>query len=734
MAALPSKPPSPPPGDGQLSANIGAGLLSAVVMLCYALSYASLIFSGELAPYLPAGVLATLVTCIVVMPVIALGSSIRIAIGGPDGNTAAILAGMAGGMAAEMVHSTGSGNDMLVTLLAALALSSVVTGVLLYLLGVTRGSTLIQFLPFPVIAGYLAGTGYMLLEGAFRVLTGHSLHWSRLGSLFAVPWLAWLPALVVCAALLIGTRKLKRFTPVIPLGIGAGLLVFYGGMYWSGMSTATAHQLGLLFEAVPLSALHMPLTLPPQQIHWHVILAHTPEFLAVAAVSALTILLNTTSTGLACQQEPDFDREMRMAGAANVLSGVCGGIIGYQSLSRTMLNRRAGATGRSSGIAAAVGCLLVVLLVPGLFGWMPKAVLVGLQLYFAIGLLQEWMVRSYRKLGHAEYLLIPLIVLVIAVQGVVAGIALGILAACVMFVVKYGSVSVIRGEFDLGNRSSNVERSIEDTALLRAHSHAVVGASLHGFLFFATANSCLRHLRRRLAMVDGPRFVLLDFRQIDGMDASTSISFLKLRQSCDAAGVQLALSGLPVEARRLLERTGLFSGTVIDFDTLDSGLEWIENRLLEAALKANPAPRPGWVSSLQAHFSDDVWLRLEAQLEPRALTAGELLFARGDAGDAVYIIEHGRLTVSLPMTAGGALRLRSFGAGTIVGEMALYTQNPRSADVRADQPTLVRRLSLAALQRMEADDGPSAQQFHRFVVNVLASRLTVANEAVRAAY
>ena len=68
---------------GALSANIGAGLLSSVVMLCYALSYAALIFSGDLSAYLHSGVLVTLMCCVVVAPVIALSSSIRFSIGGP---------------------------------------------------------------------------------------------------------------------------------------------------------------------------------------------------------------------------------------------------------------------------------------------------------------------------------------------------------------------------------------------------------------------------------------------------------------------------------------------------------------------------------------------------------------------------------------------------------------------------------------------------------------------------
>jgi sulfate permease, SulP family len=83
----------------------------------------------------------------------------------------------------------------------------------------------------------------------------------------------------------------------------------------------------------------------------------------------------------------------------------------------------------------------------------------------------------------------------------------------------------------------------------------------------------------------------------------------------------------------------------------------------------------------------------------------------------------------LPQT--GSVRLRSFGPGTIVGEMAVYSQKPRSADVLAEGPARVRCLSLAALRTLEQDDPVTAQQFHRFVVKVMASRLAIADEALR---
>jgi SulP family sulfate permease len=66
--------------------------------------------------------------------------------------------------------------------------------------------------------------------------------------------------------------------------------------------------------------------------------------------------------------------------------------------------------------------------------------------------------------------------------------------------------------------------------------------------------------------------------------------------------------------------------------------------------------------------------------------------------------------------------------------MAMYTQNRRSADVFAEVPTRVRRLSLETLLALEQDDPVTAQQFHRFIVKAIASRLSVADEALRAAY
>jgi SulP family sulfate permease len=100
----------------------------------------------------------------------------------------------------------------------------------------------------------------------------------------------------------------------------------------------------------------------------------------------------------------------------------------------------------------------------------------------------------------------------------------------------------------------------------------------------------------------------------------------------------------------------------------------------------------------------------------------------------MYFIESGRVSIWLTLEAGQKMRLRSFGSGTIVGEMSLYTGQSRTADVVTDGPARVRKLTVPQLRMLEAEDPATALQLHNFVVKVLAKRLSVTNEAYRLAF
>jgi sulfate permease, SulP family len=390
-------------------------------------------------------------------------------------------------------------------------------------------------------------------------------------------------------------------------------------------------------------------------------------------------------------------------------------------------------------VFAALACLFVLAVSPDLVALFPVPVLVGMQLYMGLRLMVDWLVGAYRRLTWHEYLLVPLILCVIAFYGVIAGVVLGIVAACVTFALLYGRAGCVRMEFDGRTRVSNVERSIDETRRLLDRGDEICGACLQGFLFFGSANSMLQRIRERIrahgADAARPvRYVVLDFAWTNGMDASVSLAFVKLRQACAGIGAELVLTALPANSRALLTRTGALALGIREFKTLDAGLEWIESKQMAAPCPdASPVRLADFRAALAPHFTARALERLAASFESCEIDAYAPLFRRGDAGDALYIVEAGRVTVSLPLADGRSVRLRSFGPGTIVGEMAVYTQAPRSADVFADEPARLQRLTLGSLRKLETEDPLTAQEWHRFVVKTMASRLAIADEALRAA-
>ena len=80
---------------------------------------------------------------------------------------------------------------------------------------------------------------------------------------------------------------------------------------------------------------------------------------------------------------------------------------------------------------------------------------------------------------------------------------------------------------------------------------------------------------------------------------------------------------------------------------------------------------------------------LAAAAQPHRWSAGETIFQRGDPGDWLLAIETGRIRVSLGTASGRELVLRQAGPGEILGELALFDAEPRSADATAAEATTV---------------------------------------------
>ena len=134
---------------------------------------------------------------------------------------------------------------------------------------------------------------------------------------------------------------------------------------------------------------------------------------------------------------------------------------------------------------------------------------------------------------------------------------------------------------------------------------------------------------------------------------------------------------------------------------------------------------------LAAHFSPEALKVLLGLCEVLDLPQEAVLIKRGEAGDALYFVERGEVSVMVPLENGQRKRLRTLGPGSLVGEMALYSGQPRSADVVAETSCRAYRLSAERFARLEREDPAVVIQFHSFVVKLLAKRLSAASDEIR---
>jgi sulfate permease, SulP family len=711
-----------------VGSNVVAAVLCAIVTFAYAGSFGQLVFDGDLAPYVGRGILAALVSSVAVLFVLSWCSSLRFSVGGPDSNPSAVLAVTLASLVQQVAVSSGTGSRELVpTIMMFVFVSAFGCGLIVWLLGERHWGRYVRYIPHPVVGGFLAGTGFLLVAGAFKMLTGAQMNVHSIGLLGNVHPLGAITSVGVAGVLIVLTRRVKHYL-VIPSVILGAVLAFHVVRASLGIDLETARNQALLLPLLELGAWHSMVSLPFGEVRWDLVLLHAKDFGAMTIVVIVTALLNTTSLELATGKDTDADRELRAIGMSNVLAGFFGGMVACNSFNRSFLNWRAGATSRWSARLCAMIIVLIMAAAPGVVGLLPRPVLTGLILYLGVALLITWVFDARRTLVRIDYAVVLAILGIVAGFGIVAGVVSGIFIACVSFAVTLSRSPNVRHAFTAQNRRANVERTPQQLTRLRTEGAALRGYTLQGVLFFGTAIRLLDEIRAALA---DTRIVLLDFRLIQGADGSAIVVLKRVQAVCRDASVQLVLAGLTPRMAGMLAAGGfdLKASNVRRFADLDRGLEWAE----ELILGANETPQ-----SL-ADVLDGALTRVGTRMlmeigEHRSVKMGGLVLRQGEPSDELMFVINGRVQVLLrlgTLNAEESKRLRTYGPGSVVGEMGFFSGELRSADVVAEVDTELLCITRECNARIENLHPELARAIHRHVINTLAQRLRSANDEIR---
>src|SRR5512135_794970 len=145
-----------------------AGLVTGLVTISIITSFAALIWSAPLSQFLPNGVGLMLFGAFSIGIVVALTSSVPGIVALPQDTPAAVLALAAAGIAASMAGA--NPRSMYATVVMTIALTSLLMATAFLLLGWFKASGFVRYIPYPVVGGFLAGTGWLLARGGLGVM------------------------------------------------------------------------------------------------------------------------------------------------------------------------------------------------------------------------------------------------------------------------------------------------------------------------------------------------------------------------------------------------------------------------------------------------------------------------------------------------------------------------------------------------------------------------------------
>jgi SulP family sulfate permease len=611
------------------------------------------------------------------------------------------------------------------TLVTAIGLTTLLTGLFFLCLGVFQLGGLVRYLPYPVVGGFLAGTGWLLFKGGFFLMNGTVTYLN----LFNPAYIGhWLPGLLLAVIMFILSKQIQS-SFILPSLILGGTLIFFTVAWLMGHLPAELSLQGWLLGPIDDRTLWRPLSFAQiRMADWHVIVGQSANITTVMMVSSLSILLNASGLELVAKKDIDLNKELRTTGIGNLLSGLSPGYIGFMQISLTALNFKMNARSRMVGMIAVTLIGLAIAFGASIIVYFPKMIMGAVLMYLGMTFLYEWIYKTWFALPGIDVFIIWMILIVITVFGFLPGIAIGFMAAVIMFAISCSHTEVVRHELTGKSSRSRVTRPINQRQVLDREGDKLYVLQLQGFIFFGTADRLFNKIKNRLNNNSQPqaRFVILDFRRVATMDSTGMLSFRKLKDLTNDTEIHIIITSPSLKIRRQLEKGGLPASNdfIHYFSDLDAGLEWYEEMILRKTKVSNHQRPYSLAEQLQSIVPEDQNVTyLLSWLERKEVAAGKTIIRQGEKSDHIIFIESGRLTAQIDRPDGTPIRLESTRNSQVLGEIGFYLGINQTASVVTDERSVIYRISVQDLKTLEEQSPETASLLHRVVAYLMAERV-----------
>lgn len=501
-----------------LQRDLGAGVTVGIVALPLAMAFA--IASG-------AGPQVGLYTAVVAGFIISIFGGTRFQIGGPTGAFVIIIAGVIGRHGYE-----------------GLVLATILAGLLLILMGIFGMGRLLQYIPYPVTAGFTLGIGLLIFTSQLKDFFG--LQISQMPSAFtsqivdcvqAMPSFA-LPTFCIGTLTLAVMLMVRRFIPRIPAPF-AGILIGSIAAWALGLNVET---IGSRFGGIPAT---LPEFTPVVGITLNNIRNVLPDALSIAVLAGIESLLSATVADGMSGDRHNSSTELVAQGIANITSSLFGGLPATGAIARTATNIRAGAFSPFAGVIHALTLVMFIKFLSPVASIIPLSSLAAVLMVVAWDMSEPHRIKRLLRAPMSDSMVMLSAFGLTVFIGLTTAVEIGVVLSAILFMKRMSEL------VDIHSLDTGLP---EEAIISRRTGHPrVVVYEISGPFFFGMTHRFLdvmRFTRKK------PEILVLCMRQVPTIDATGLEGLETVIRRSQQQGIRVILSGVHPTIMKVMKRMG----------------------------------------------------------------------------------------------------------------------------------------------------------------------------------
>lgn len=504
--------------------------------------------------------LAGIIVGIVAIP-LAIAFGISSGVGPTEGLVTAIIAGLLisvfGGSKVQIGGPTGAFIVIIYGIiqefgLAGLMIATVMAGILLIIMGLTRLGSVIKFVPYPVIVGFTAGIALTIFSTQMNDFFGLGL--SNVPANFVDKWIfyaqhfhvnGWalgigLFSLLICIFMPKITKRVPgSLAAIIFATLAVWLLKRYAPESWGVAGVQTIGDLYALPHGIP--APHLPsLELAEGQSYFGMIRELFPAAFTIAMLGAIESLLSAMVADGVIGDRHNSNTELIAQGIANVVVPFFGGIPATGAIARTMTNINNGGRTPIAGVVHAIVLLLVLLFLGQLVGMIPMSCLAAVLIMVAYSMSGWKTIVGLIKHPNRDLWVLLITFFLTVIFDLTVAIEVGLVLAMVLFLMRTNEQTHIRTLHDEIDPNEDTESNLNLEHLTIPEGVEVY--EIDGPYFFGIAN----RFDEVMTHVSGEKYPvrIIRMRKVPFVDSTAMHNLSMLIQRSHNEGITIILSGV----------------------------------------------------------------------------------------------------------------------------------------------------------------------------------------------